>query len=156
MGKKCLGIFSETAEPLLIEEVAEYSIEGKYLSATLPLSDSLRRIARCRWKLENGACERVDFSISQPTEKQGKLPEDLLAYAFFESVLLGADFTPFLCEELQGKERQLTDFLGKFESVLLTDEPNVCGLLRKKAENLFECAYYRVEIENNLIIDVKS
>ena len=81
---------------------------------------------------------------------------ELLAYAFFESVLLGADYAQFLADELLPKKEELVDFLGDFVSVAPTKDPFCCGLVRKKAERLFEVIYYTIERKNNKIIDIRG
>ena len=82
--------------------------------------------------------------------------DELLPYAFFESVLIGANYTDFLTDELIDKANSLIDFLGDFVGILPTEQENVCGLIRKKAENLFEATYYTVKIESNKITDITT
>ena len=125
------------------------------LCATVPLSDRLQRQAKCEWVLLDGRCQLKSFTLLQPTN-QSSPPPDLLAYAFFESALIGADLTPFLCDELITDVQNIRSFLGDFIAVTLTQEPNVCGLVRKKAERLFSVDYFAVEMQNNKIIDVKG
>ena len=83
------------------------------------------------------------------------LRAEILPYAFFESILIGADYASLLSDQLKEKAEHLKDFLGEFSGVVLTEKPNVCGLVRKKSERLFEVDEYAVEIENGKISDVK-
>jgi hypothetical protein len=46
--------------------------------------------------------------------------------------------------------------LGDFSAVTLTNEPTVCGLVRKKKERLFVVDYFSVTVENGKISDVKG
>ena len=160
-GQNHLAVYACNGERLLMETTISYSLDGDILTAKLPLCDSLGRIANCRYRLTEQTIERISFSLEQSRDRQGEaneknIQDDLLAYAFFESVLIGADYTPFLCEDLQKKAHELTAFLGDFISVVITPHPNVCGLVRKKAERLYEVAYFQVEVQNGQIIDVKG
>ena len=154
-----------------MEKILDYQVQENTLNATLPLSDSLCRVAECSWTLHKNGCtqtkfllrqtqsppyEREDFSHKTEEEGAHVREYDLLAYTFFESVLIGADFTPFLCEELQENKEELRSFLGEFVGVTLTPAPLVCGLIRKKADRLFEVQNYRIVVEKDKIVDVKS
>lgn len=154
-GKETLGVYAKSCRQILVERVLDYSLSENTLTATLPLSDSLQRTAKCVWALTDGECKQIEFTLSQPI-KTSAPPEGLLAYAFFESVLLKADYTAFLCERLQADADEIRAFLGEFIAVTLTREPNVCGLVRKKGERLFAVDYFSVEIENGQITDVKG
>ena len=160
-GQNCLAVYACNGERLLMETTLSYSLDGDILTAKLPLCDSLGRSANCCYRLSEQNLERISFTLEQARDRQGEaneknVKEDLLAYAFFESVLIGADCTPFLCEDLQKKANELTAFLGNFVNVILTPSPNVCGLVRKKSERLYEVAYFQVEIQNEQIIDIKG
>lgn len=150
-----IAVYDKTARPLLFERALSHSIENNRLSATLPLSDRLQRFANCVWELTDTDCKRTEFTIRQQTE-QTDAPLDLLAYAFFESVLIGAPYEDMLCEELRPKASDLRAFLGDFISVTLTDEPTTCALIKKRGERLFEGAYYTVKIENGKITDITT
>ena len=154
-GEKHLAVYNSEAKQLLFERFIEYSLSENTLNATMPLSDALQRQAKCTWTLAFGECRLASFTLLQAS-KDAQPPADLLAYAFFESVLIGADFTSFLCDELIPDAKSIRAFLGDFTAVTLTKEPNVCGLVRKKKENLFAVDYFAVEMENNKIIDVKG
>lgn len=150
-----LIIYTKQGTCLFHERFLEYSIHENTLNATLPLSDRLQRVAKCSWTISDNSCMQTQFTISQPTyDTQQESPDNLLAYAFFESVLIGADYEAFLASELQIKKDKIKTFLGDFTSVILTDNPNTCGLVQKKKERLYEVVYYTVEVENGKITDV--
>ena len=165
-----LAVLNLQAKLLLLEKIKEFHLEENLLVATLPLSDLFSRTAECKWRLEEGTLTQIGFLITQRATLElgfnGKTSEfsstrenirdEILAYAFFESILIGADYTQFLCDELKEKANSLKDFLGEYSSVALTKNPNVCGLVRKKAERLFEVDEYSVEITNGKITDVRS
>ena len=152
-GDGILALFTQLGKPLLLERIREYSLTGNTLNATLPLSDCLHRYARCEWTLQGDECRLTRFSLTQADTQ----PVDgLLAYAFFESILIGADFTPFLADELIPDKENIRAFLGDFTAVTLTNEPTVCGLVRKKKDRLFTVEYYSVEIQDGKLVDVKG
>ncbi len=152
--EKRLLVFDKKGTKLLDERVLSHSLSGDTLRAELPLSERLGRTATCAWSLANDGFTRVEFTLRAHTHEPNNAPEDLLAYAFFESVLIGADFAEFLSADLAANADRLVDFLGDFITVTLTDDPLTCGLVRKKAERLYSLSYYRVNIQNGKIIDV--
>ncbi len=154
-GENTLGIFTKTCIPLLIENVLAYEWTEEGLNATLPLADSLQRVADCCWKVTKNECLLTGFTLRQP-QTHPPLDEGLLAYAFFESVLLKGDAREALCEDLQEEYEEIVRFLGDFISVTLTNEPNVCGLVRKKRERLFVVDYFSVTIKEGKIVDVQG
>ena len=158
-GKNTLALYTKEGKCLLLEDFLDYSVENNELSATLPLSEQLGRVAKCRWELTPDECKQTAFSLVQTRSTNGGTGEDelaaeLLPYAFFESVLIGAKISEFLSDELQSSADALVDFLGDFTAVIPTNEAQVCGLLRKKAERLYEVAYFKVELSNGKILDI--
>ncbi len=154
-GEKTLGVYTTACEKLLLEQYLDYELTEKGLNATLPLADSLQRVADCAWSLDERACVLQSFTLRQP-HGQKELPQGLLAYAFFESVLLKGSFRALLSEELQTDCERILAFLGDFIAVTLTAEPNTCGLVRKKAERLFTVDYFSVELADGKIVDIKG
>lgn len=154
-GENTLTLFTLEGKQLLFERVIEYSLSENVLSATIPLSDRLQRQAKCEWSLTDNGCHLTSFTLLQPTTGN-QPPADLLAYAFFESVLIGADFASFLSDDLIPDAERIRAFLGDFTAVTLTNKPTVCGLVRKKKERLFTLDYFSVEIQNGKIVDVKG
>ncbi len=152
-GKNTLGIFNKSAQPLLLEQIIEYSWTEEGLNATLPLFDSLKRVAKCSWKITERECILTEFTLRQPSGDAGA-NENLLAYAFFESVLLKGNFREFLADELQADVEGILSFLGDFTAVVLTKEPNVCGLVRKKGDRLFQIDHFAVQIQEGKIVDI--
>ena len=154
-GNCMLALYSLACKRLLLEKISDFSLDDNTLNATLPLSDRLGRSAKCVWELTQENCVLKEFTLLQA----GACDEptaDLLAYAFFESFLIGGDFTLFLADELMADAENIRAFLGDFIAVTLTDKANVCGLVRRKKERLFEVDYFSVEIEKGKIVDVKG
>lgn len=149
--KTHIAVYALNAQCVLSEEILDCELTETELNATLPLSDSRKRKANCVWSLKNGNCVQTKFSVQEPSVGI----EELLPYAFFESVLIGANYEELLSPELQPDRDKIRAFLGDFEAVTLTDDANVCGLVKKKAERLYEVEYYTAECENGKITDIK-
>ncbi len=149
-----LAVFNRECRPLLIERVTEYSLSDGVLTATLPLSDSRGRKAKCAWRLDNGECTQTEFTLLEPNGNNAI--EELLPYAFFECVLLRGNYTELLHESIRSDAEKIRGFLGEYTAVTLTNNPAVCGLVRKKKERLFAVDYYSVEIKEGKIADVKG
>ncbi len=156
-----LALYTRAGVCVFYEEILSYSIEKNILNATLPLSDSLGRIAKCTYELTDTACTRTAICLQQARAENGETDEksienSLLPFAFFESVLCGAEYTSFLSEELVLKADSLRAFLGNFVAVTPTRNANVCGLVKRKKERLYEIVHYEVEIMDGKISDIRG
>lgn len=154
-----LSLYTVTGKCVFCEEISDYSITDSILSVTLPLSNALGRYAKCRYTLTETDCTRIDISFLQQRDEDGdtdkqSVANSLLPFAFFESILLGMDYTSFLAESLLEKATFLRAFLGEFVAVSPTSSQNVCALIKRKGERLYEVTHYRVEICNGKIVDV--
>lgn len=148
-----LLIFNQKAEKLLDERGFDTHFQEDTLTINLRLSDRYNRTAECTYLLQNETLQKVGHQIRQG-EDVGS--DGLLAYAFFEAVRIGADVTPFLCDELQEKADSVCEFLGGFLEVLPTENPNECLLVYKKAERLFDVRRFRVTVQGEKITDVSG
>lgn len=154
-GEKGIAVYDEKGKILLCEKTVSHRLEDNILHARLPLSDRLKRYADCVWSLEKGQCIQTQFTLLQ--EEICDAPtEELIPYAFFESVLLKADYAQFLSDELAQKAEDVLSFLGEYENVALTENPLECALLRRKGERIWEASYFKVELQNGRICDIKG
>ena len=158
-GENHLAVYTRKGECLLMEEILSFSVTENTLNATLPLSDVLGRVADCVWKLDGATCRRTHFTLRQTRAHDGsddavKIRDELLPYAFFESVLLGDNYAELLSDDLRPKAKSLVGFLGDFRAVCLTADPYTCGLIREKDARLYEVDYFTVKIENGKVADV--
>jgi hypothetical protein len=150
-----LAIFTQTGDILFHEQILDFTVENDELFVRIPLSDSLRRVADCRYALSETTCIRTACVLKQASKQTGVCPDDLLCFAFFESVLLGGDYAQFLSEELQSRSQEILQFIGNFLWVVPTARENECGVVRKLNERLFSLDYYTVEIQDGKITDIK-
>ena len=153
-----LIVFTQDGKRLLTENVLSFSVDDNVLTARLPLSDRLGRYADCTWELSDTDCVQTSFKICQPTQTDGgeKIDGGLLAYAFFESVLIGANFENMLSDELLADKDKIRAFLGDFEGVILTSNPLRCGLVRRRGERLFSVDYFQISIKDGEIVEITS
>jgi len=126
--------------------------EGKVLSADgslkaeVPFHDCLGHTAICEWT--DGKLTDCSIRIMrEPTNAT-------VALALFESVLIGADASPFLTDELAQKAHDLREFTGAFVSVVLTDDLNTIGLVYPRKKGIFDVRYYQVELENGKVSNI--
>ena len=151
-GDQRIAVYSPRAEKLLEEDALDFFVENETLTALLPLSGKRRRTAKATYEITERTCARTQITLQQDETA----PRDgLLAYAFFQSVLLGLDAAPFLCAELKEKAGDLASFLGDFCHVLPTDEETTCRLIYEKKPRLFDVREYAVTVENGEITDIQ-
>ena len=159
-----LAVFTKEGKRLLQEKVLSFSVEDGILSARRPLSDRLGRFADCKWALSPTDCWQTDFVVRQRkpennengTDSEEDFDGGLIAYAFFESVLIGGNYADLLDDALRADAEKVRGFLGKFESVVVTDNPKRCGLVRKKGNRLFSVDYYEVTTKNGKITEITA
>ena len=106
-------------------------------------------------------CNRTAYTLCQSHTVSGetdaiKIRDELLPFALFESVRVGADYDCFLSEALRKKSKDLKEFLGTFTAVTITHNPFTCGLIREKSRDLYEVDYFTADVENGEITDIKG
>ncbi len=141
------AVVSREGELLLCTE-GKVTEKGETLKAEIPFADSMGHTAA----IERKAGKLVSCSIRsryEPTERT-------FALALFESVLIGADAAPFLAEDLKEKAGSLRQFLGKYVSVVLTDDPALTGLVYGRKPHVFDVRYFRVTLENGKIANIRE
>lgn len=146
-----VAVFSTAAVRLLLERYTSIEEREGEFCLTIPLSDRYRRQADCSYAIGESTLRRTSYQLRQ-AEMADK--ERLIAYAFFESVRIGADFSDFLCEDLQKNTASILEFLGDFLHVLPTENPKRCLLVYQKAERLFDVRPFSIEVEKDTITDI--
>ena len=160
-GENALTVYTLNGKCLLQEKILDFSVTENTLNATLPLSDTLNRVADCSWELSPDALSQTKFSLRQQfvpnnAKSAADITNDLLPFAFFESVLIGANWREMLCDDLLPDADKIREFLGDFVAVTPTEDPSTCALLKQRGERLYEAFYYTAVVENGKIIDVKG
>ncbi len=147
-----LAVYTKLGEQVFLEKVLSHEIEGDVLRVRLPLSESLGRVADCSYSLTERGCQRTSYVLSQARSEQ---IDDLLPLAFFESILIGADYGEYLSEELLPEKEKIKGFLGEFLSVHPLPDGRFL-LVKKRGERLFEGEYYSVTCKDNKITDITT
>ena len=114
--------------------------------------------AVCEYSYNGESLALISASVRQlrPPEK------DILHFAFFESVLTGADCTNYLDDSLKERAADLKSYLGEFVSVTVPPEKfytvhgdiDAAGLVYPKSKNLFEIKYFAVDINGDKISNI--
>ena len=138
---------SESGEVLVLSE-GTITERGETLRAEVPFHDSVGHTALCGWQ---------DGKLTECTIRSAREPaSDTFALAFFESVLIGADPSPYLGENLSEKAALLKDYLGNYLSVVLTQQRDTVGLVYERKARVFDVRYYRVELTEGKISNIKA
>ena len=145
-GESAFSLVSRTGELVLYSEGAVLQAENP-LKAEIPFHDSMGHTAVCTW--ENGKLTDCAIRTERPPTAA------TFALALFESALIGADIMPFLSPTLQEKAAALKEYLGDYRSVVLTEEANKIGLVYCRRERIFDVRYFRVEMEDEKIANIK-
>ncbi len=146
-GEKGFAVLSREGKILLCTEGKVLGKEGT-LKAEIPFCDSMGHTA---------VIERKDGKLISCSIKSAFEPtEQTFALALFESVLIGADVTPFLAENLLPKAGSLKKFLGKYTSAVLTADPALTGLVYERKPRVFDVRYFRVTITDGKISNISE
>lgn len=102
---------------------------------------------------------RLESSATQETRETG---DDIMHFAFFESILTRADCTKYLCDELKESADKLRGFLGEFVDVVIPHsrfylrhgDVRAAGLVYPLSRNRFAIKYYAVELEGGKICNI--
>ncbi len=150
------GFLLESEEAFaLIREDGTVSVlsEGKVLSAEetlkaeVPFHDAAGHTAVCEWT--DGALTACTIRSAAPPDGR------TFSLALFESAMIGADCTPFLAPALAEKAGALKEFLGKYVSVVLTEEKDTVGLVYERKERVYDVRLFRTDFEDGKISNIK-
>lgn len=118
------------------------------LKAEIPFHDSMGHTAMCVWEGETMTACNIQTHLP-PTEAT-------FALALFESVLIGADASSFLSDELAPRAGALKAFLGDYCSVVLSNEPRRVGLVYERKERVYDVRYFIVSVQDNKITNIEE
>lgn len=141
-GETAFLLLSQSGD-VLVDSEGRVTSKEDGLRAEVPFRDSAGHTAAMEWR----GGKLVSCSIRSRREPT----EATLALCFFESVLIGADASPFLCDALLPKAGMLREFLGDFCSVVLTEETDLIGLVYRHKPRIFDLRYFRVSLDGGKI-----
>lgn len=152
-----LLVLSLGGEVIFLNEAASYDF-GDKLRVSMDFETCTAARAECEYAYDGQSLTLV----SGVTEEIYPADENIMHFAFFESVLTRGDFEKYLSPDMREKAAAIRDYLGGFEGVTVPTEtfemshPGVkaAGLVYKKAENLFEIKYFAVEIKDGKIDNI--
>ena len=131
-------------------------------SDTLKITAEFETCAQAQAECEY-AYDGESLHLLSATTRELRPPEpEIMHFAFFESVLTGANFEKYLSDELKEKANNLKSYLGEFVSVTVPPEKfymlhgdiRAAGLVYPKSENLYEIKYFAVDLQNGKITNI--
>ncbi len=80
----------------------------------------------------------------------------LLAFAFFEGLMIGYGIEKYLSDDLKEKLPKIKAFVGNYTEVLPTEKDTKVGLVRKIKDRVFRIDEFSVTVEDGKICDVNE
>jgi hypothetical protein len=156
-GDECISVISESGKLIFMNSAESYFCDDR-LNITVNFRTCAQAKGLCAFSYD-GECMRLEESR---TIESKEVTDDILHFAFFESVLTRGDCAKYLCADLQDKVQELYGFLGNFVDVvtptqkfcLIHPDLKAAGLVYAKGENLFNVKYFSVETENGKITNI--
>ena len=166
-GQPVMCLFCEGA-------LAVFSARGKMVFRNRAKSYSCGDMLRVTINFDTCAgCEsECDFSfdgeemklISGHTRETRPVGEEIIHFAFFESVLARGDYKKYLCDELVPQADKVTGYLGGFVGVLVPPrkfydacgEERAAGLVYPSGGNLFSVRFYAADTEGGKIVNIRD
>ncbi len=156
-GAGYLAIISEDGRRVFFNPAESWQCGNK-----LTVTVNFNTCARCRAICTFGYDGKTMTLEGSRTEERVPPTDDVLHFAFFESVLTRGNFAAYLCDDLKKNADALPEFLGGFVDVSIPykkfyDEHGdirAAGLVYPQSKNLFTVKYFAVDIENGKITNV--
>ncbi|MBO7149349.1 MAG: hypothetical protein J6V71_00490 [Clostridia bacterium] len=122
--------------------------------------DIAKHTLTIHWDIEENKLIKRDFSLSRAKDFCiDTLPEHLIAYAFLEELLCGGDTIEYLAENVKENKDFLVGFFGEFLGVMPPPdfrEFDELGLIYKCAENKYKVEYFKFELQDKKICNIKK
>ncbi len=156
-GEGCLAVISEDGERVFYNPAESWSV-GDRLKICVRFNTCANVAAECEYSYDGRRMKREKSVTSERVPPE----EEVLHFAFFESVLTGGDYKKYLCAELADKAEALPSFLGEFTDVTLPyssfytrhGDLRAAGLVYPVKSNLFNVKYFAVDMEGGKITNV--
>ena len=161
---KKLFIFDQNGKLLLEQLYTDYSLDES-LKIVLQHNTLPRHCLQAEYTLEGERfIEKHRTLVADKNFDIQKLHTKLLPFAFFQSVLVGADCTSYLNSTLQAQTELLKGYLGEFIDVQIPKdifyhhygEVNAVGLVYKQTETLHTVKFFTVDLENGKICNLHA
>lgn len=158
-GDGCICILNSEGKRVFHNAVESYST-GEKLSTVTAFSTAAGCKAKCVFSYD-GEDMKLESSV---TEETREVSEDIMHFAFFESVLTRSDFKKYLSDELKESADALGGYLGDFVDVVIPHsrfylkhgDIKAAGLVYPVAANLFRVKYFAVEIKDGKVANISE
>jgi hypothetical protein len=156
-GDGCLLAISGQGKLVFMNAAKDY-FASQTLKITVSFATCTQAEAECEFAFDGN-----QFTLIKSKTKELCPPDDdVLHFAFFESVLTRGDFSKYLSEELKSKANDLFSFLGDFCEVTIPTEKfyaehgqmRAAGLVYPKGNNLYEVKYFAADVEDGKIVNI--
>lgn len=156
-GGGCLAVISESGKRVFYNPAESFTC-GDKLTVTVNFNTCAGCKATCTFGYDG---EKMTLYKSV-TEEYIPPDEQILHFAFFESVLTRGNFAKYLCDGLKESAAALPAFLGEFVDVTIPykkfyerhGDIRAAGLVYPVKSNLFTVKYFATEVENGKITNV--
>lgn len=156
-GGDYLLIISDGGKKIFLNRVEAAEL-GDTLKITAAFETCTAAAAECEFSYDG---EGLTLIASKTVESRPP-EEDILHFAFFESVLTRGDFAKYFDDELKPRASDLMSYLGEFISVTVPPEKfylehgkiRAAGLVYAVKENLYDVKYFAVDLSNGKISNI--
>lgn len=162
-GIHTLHIYNQNCKLLLKQNYSSYTI-AENLQLTLKYNNVAQYVLQKSYAFENESflCKEESLQADENFSIE-RLHTKLFPFAFFQAILVGADFKDFLAPSLQDKQALLKDYLGQFIDVQIPKdifyhiygEINAVALVYPKTETLFEVKFFTLQVEDGKICNLQ-
>ncbi len=158
-GNDRLCVISSDGKRVFYNPAASFKT-GDKLTVTINFNSCAGYFAECEFDYDG----REMKLIKSVTKARYEVDGGIMHFAFFESILTGADCTRYLSDELKAKAGYLNEYLGDFVDVVIPHSTfyekygniKAAGLVYPLAKNLFEVKYFSVDIVDGKIDNIKA
>lgn len=155
--KSHLIVISESGKIIYMNAASEFEFSDT-LKVVADFETCTAARAICEYSYDG---EKLNL-VSAKTVEMRPPEKEIIPFAFFESVLISADFQKYLCDGLREKSTALKGYLGEFVSVTVPPEKfylkhgeiDAVGLVYPKSKNLFEIKFFAVDVQNGKITNI--
>lgn len=154
-----LAIFTESGKLVFRNAVKSYSC-GDMLGVTIEFPTCADCEGECSFSFDGESFTLV----SGTTRERREVRNELLHFAFFESVLVRGDSARYLSDELAPEAGKLSAYLGEFVDVLVPpqkfyaarNERRAAGLVYPLGRNLFRVKFYAADVEGGKVVNIRE
>lgn len=159
--KTLLYIFTieNKIEQIFFRQVNHFTLEDQF-TTTENLFDMAKHSIKTTWTLEGNILKEKNRTITQHEKFDlNSLNEKLIPYAFLEQMLVGADISQYVSDNIALNVQMLPEYLGNFIGICPPPSFIRCdavGLIYRKKQNVYQVEYFTFEIKNRKISNIEK